>query len=242
MIRSAEEKTPILSSETQSVVAACWSCTASRGNAELFCASCGRLQPLPRNVTYFEVFGLPRKLKLDAIFLEREFYRLSRRLHPDVYARASQQEQDWSLANSSLLNDAYRTLKEPIKRTDYLLHLEGIAAPDQGSEKKPEKAPADLLEEVFELNMQLDEMRTNREMGETDAQLQKDLLAAKSNFDAQLKDTDVTLAGLWEKWDASIDNNDESGKTAAKQELAALLDRRRYIRNLVNSVNESLDV
>jgi molecular chaperone HscB len=221
---------------------ACWSCSSSLRTAELFCSNCGRIQPLSADINYFEVFNLPRKLNLDAAALEREFYRLSRRLHPDVFARASQQEQEWSLANSSLLNDAYRTLKDLVRRTEYLLKLEGIVSPDEGGAKKDDRVPADLLEEVFELNMQLDEMRMNRQMGEEDPQLEKDLQSAKSNFDGQLKATDATLLGLWGKWDAGVDGNDETMKAAAKEELAALLDRRRYIRNLVNSVNEALGV
>jgi molecular chaperone HscB len=224
----------------------CWWCGTSLQPAELFCASCGRVQPLSGEVNYFEVFALPRKLKLDVAELEREFYRLSRRLHPDLFARASQQEQEWSLANSSLLNDAYRTLKDPVKRTEYLLKLEGIVSADQGGTKeggtKKDNVPADLLEEVFELNMQLDEMRMNRQMGEDDPQLQKDLLAAKDNFDTQFKATDASLEKLWQKWDTAIGDANEEEKLTARDEMAALLDRRRYIRNLVNSVNEALGI
>jgi molecular chaperone HscB len=218
----------------------CWSCSAPLQPSDLFCPACGRVQPLPAEVNYFAVFALPRKLKLDAGQLERDFYRLSRRLHPDVFARASQQEQDWSLANSSLLNDAYRTLKDAVKRTEYLLQLEGIPGAGEAEAKKEDRVPADLLEEVFELNMQLDEMRMTRQMGEDDPQLQKDLLAAKENFDAQFKATDASLEMLWEKWDAALDTADQAGQQSAKQEMAALLDRRRYIRNLVNSVHEVL--
>jgi molecular chaperone HscB len=218
----------------------CWSCSAPLQAAELFCAACGRVRPLAAEVNYFEVFALPRKLRLDTAALEREFYRISRRLHPDVFARASQQEQDWSLASSSLLNDAYRTLKDPIKRTEYLLKLEGVAGSAEAGTTKDDRVPADLLEEVFELNMQLDEMRMTRQMGEDDAQLQRDLLAAKDNFDAQFKSSDAALEELWDKWDAGIEARDETKKQSAKEELASLLDRRRYIRNLVNSVNEAL--
>ncbi len=241
MTHSIETATNPIGS-VDSETATCWSCSSALRRAELFCANCGRVQPLSANIDYFEVFNLPKKLKLDGPALEREFYRLSRRLHPDVVARASQQEQEWSLASSSLLNDAYRTLKDPVRRTEYLLKLEGIVSPDEGGAKKEDRVPADLLEEVFELNMQLDEMRMNRQLGEEDPQLEKDLQAAKANFDAQLKATDSTLADLGKKWDAGVDSSDEAMKTAAKEELAALLDRRRYIRNLVNSVNEALGV
>jgi molecular chaperone HscB len=240
MTYSAETVPAPNAAEENSSATKCWSCSVPLWPEELFCAACGRIQPLADEANFFEVFASPRKLKLDAGALEREFYRLSRRLHPDVYARASQQEQEWSLASSSLLNDAYRTLKDPVKRTEYLLKLEGIVSPDEGGAKKEDRVPADLLEEVFELNMQLDEMRMTRQMGEDDAQLQKDLMAAKENFDGQFKSTDAALETLWDKWDAGIDTRDEVKKQSAKEEMAALLDRRKYIRNLVNSVNEAL--
>src|SRR5271156_5623050 len=110
--------------ETQS----CWSCGTMR--AVHFCESCGQVQP-PAPVDYFTFFGLPRKLNLDVAPLEKDFYQLSRKLHPDLSARAGSQEQEWSLQQSSLLNDAYRTLKDPIKRTQYLLKLEGMELEEQ---------------------------------------------------------------------------------------------------------------
>ena len=147
----------------------CWSCGSMR--AAHFCESCGKVQP-PVPVDYFTFFGLPRKLNLDVAALEKEFYELSRKLHPDLNARAGSQEQEWSLEQSSLLNDAYRTLKDPIKRTEYLLHLEGVELEEQSKsateqaratgEIKKQIVPPDLLEEVFELNMQLEELRMNR--------------------------------------------------------------------------------
>src|ERR1700691_6224761 len=118
--------------ETQS----CWSCGTMR--AAQFCESCGKVQP-PMPVDYFTFFGLPRKLKLDVPALEKDFYELSRKLHPDLNARAGSQEQEWSLQQSSLLNDAHRTLKDPIRRTEYLLHLEGVELEEQ-SKMATEKA------------------------------------------------------------------------------------------------------
>src|ERR1700744_1379173 len=103
-------------------VDSCWSCGSMR--AAHFCESCGKVQP-PAPVDYFTFFGLSRKLNLNVPALEKEFYELSRKLHPDLNARAGKQEQQWSLEQSSLLNDAYRTLRDPIKRTHYLLKLEG---------------------------------------------------------------------------------------------------------------------
>jgi len=148
--------------------------------------------------TYFDMFSLPRKLTIDMAALERDFYKLSRQLHPDLYARKSAEEQAWSLRQSSLLNDAYRTLKDPVARTAYLLKLEGIRMEDENTENqdrhaKQNRVPADLLEEVFELNMQLEEMRANLKMGEDDPALRGDLERAQVQFKAMLASVDEDL-------------------------------------------------
>ncbi len=137
--------------EGQSVSTACWSCAAPVVAAQPFCDACGKVQPPLPAVDYFAAFGLPRKLNLDQSALERSFYRLSRKLHPDVYAQASANEQQWSLEQTSLLNDAYRTLKNPIARTEYLLKLEGMML-ESGSDDgvaRESRVPADLLEVVL---------------------------------------------------------------------------------------------
>ena len=124
---------------------------------------------------YFEIFSLPPHLTLDTAALEKSFYALSRKLHPDRFAARPAAEQEAALAESSRLNDAYRTLKDPIARTEYLLKLEGIELEEQSSAAtaaartsgtaKKQVVPEDLLEEAFELNMQLEEMRTAKKMG-----------------------------------------------------------------------------
>src|ERR1700719_412405 len=145
--------------------ASCWSCGDMR--AAHFCHACGKVQP-PLPVNYFSFFGLPRKLNLDVASLEKEFYQLSRKLHPDLNARADRREQEWSLEQSSQLNDAYRTLKDPIKRTEYVLRLEGVELEEQSKsateaarasdQMKKHVVPPDLLVEVFDLNPQLEEL------------------------------------------------------------------------------------
>lgn len=190
---------------------------------------------------YFSVFSLPRKLALDTAQLEREFYKLSRKLHPDLYARRSAEEQAWSLEQSSLLNDAYRTLKDPVRRTEYLLRLEGVRREeDTGKDKKPQP-PADLLEEAFELNMQLEEMRMNRQMGEDDPQLRAGLGKAQGQFTQLLAEVDGELQSAWSEWDLATDANEPAMKAAARDRMNALLDRRSYLRNLVRDVNAALE-
>jgi molecular chaperone HscB len=195
--------------------------------------------------TYFEMFSLPRKLAIDTAALERDFYKLSRKLHPDLYARKSAEEQGWSLRQSSLLNDAYRTLKDPVARTAYLLKLEGVRIEDENTENRDPKAkqnrvPADLLEEVFELNMQLEEMRANLKIGEDDPALRGDLERAQAQFKGMLACLDQDLRQAWAAWDLALDTNDAAGKTKQKDAMVALLDRRSYLRNLLREVDSVL--
>jgi molecular chaperone HscB len=194
--------------------------------------------------TYFEMFSLPRKLGIDGAALERDFYKLSRQLHPDLYARKSAEDQAWSLRQSSLLNDAYRTLKDPVARTAYLLKLEGIRIEDETTETaerdhrvKQNRVPADLLEEVFELNMQLEEMRASMKMGEDDPALRGDLEHAQVQFKELLAAVDEDLHRAWATWDAAQDANDAAGKNKQKNAMVALLDRRSYLRNLLCEVD-----
>lgn len=195
--------------------------------------------------TYFEMFSLPRKLTIDVAGMERDFYRLSRKLHPDLYARKSAEEQAWSLRQSSLLNDAYRTLKEPVARTAYLLKLEGIRIEDENSETrdpqtKQNRVPADLLEEVFELNMQLEEMRANLKMGEDDPALRGDLERAQQEFQGMMTAVDSNLRSAWAAWDAALDADDTAAKDKQKDAMVGLLDRRSYLRNLLREVDAVL--
>ena len=200
---------------------------------------------------YFEFFSLPRKLNVDTAALEKAFYAQSRKLHPDRFASKPAAEQEAALEQASQLNDAYRTLKEPIARTEYLLSLEGVQMEEQSraatdaaratNTAKKQVAPPELLEEAFELNMQLEEMRMNRKMGEDDPQLTKDLNAAKANFEGMLAAAQSELEKLWNAWDAAVDADDSAAKDAAKAAMVALLNRRSYIRNLVRDVNEALE-
>ena len=220
------------------VPVACWSCSVAHNESTLFCPHCSKIQPPPGG-DYFSVFGLETKLNLDLAKLETEFHRLSRKVHPDRFARSGDNERQWSLADTALLNDAYRTLKDPLRRTEYLLKLQGaeIGEEHSGRDKKdPSRAPADLLEEVFDLNMQLEEMRMSRKMGETDPDLQASLEAAKKKFDGLLHDVDGDLHQQWNAWDLG----DAAARKVAEKIMVALLDRRRYLSNLLRDVTETL--
>jgi len=240
--------------EDHELTLVCWSC-GEMGVAH-FCRACGKLQP-PVPVDYFRFFGLPKKLNVDVARLEQDFYELSRKLHPDLYADANKREQEWSLEHSSLLNDAYRTLKDPIKRTQYLLRLEGLELEEQSKtatekaraagEIKQQAIPPALLEEIFELNLELEQMRMAKKMGERDPELATELEKQKENLELQLEELSSELRGYWNDWDKLIDREiegtdmPETERTRVRDRMVDLLNRRNYIGNLVRDVNEALE-
>jgi molecular chaperone HscB len=221
-----------------------------------FCNACGHLQP-PAPTNFFAFFGLPRKLNIDPATLEREFYSLSRKLHPDRYSLSKSDEKNWSLEKTSQLNDAYRTLKDPISRTEYLLKLEGVHFEEQSKaateaartsgEMKKQAIPPELLEEVFELNMQLEEARMNKKIGEYDKNLAHDLEQTRSHLEAKYNDQMEELKGYWNEWDQMQDQLATGSEVDGKRkrildEMLGVLNRRTYIRNLVHDVNEVLEI
>lgn len=244
----------LVASPSKSTKTNCWSCGDMR--AAHFCQSCGKVQP-PAPVDYFTFFGLPYSLNIDTARLEREFYTLSRHLHPDINATHTSQEQEWSLEQSSSLNDAYRTLKDPIARTEYLLRLQGIHLEEQSTaatqearrtgNAKKQAVPPDLLEEVFELNMQLEEARMNRKMGEPDRNLESELRDTKKSLRTKHESMMDELHSAWNDWDGMVDRVQQGGTVLEEDRVAALdkmrdiLNRRAYVRNLLRDIDEVLE-
>jgi molecular chaperone HscB len=198
----------------------CWQC-GQPAEGSLFCASCGTLQPPPTD--YYKLLGMERKLNLSGDHLQQRFYELSRQLHPDRFMRKPERERQYSLDASSILNDAYRALKDPVKRAQYVLSQEGFEIGEQRSKD----VPPELLEEVFELNMALEEMRG----GDDSARPQ--LEAAEKNFTNMLSDVDRQLEDLFGQYDQS-----QSRDTLS--EVRGALNRRKYIQNLVDEVHKEL--
>src|SRR6202140_327628 len=214
----------------------CWSCNTPT-NAAAFCPACGKIQPLPSGADYFTFFGLPRKLWLGMDGLEQKFLQLSWKLHPDIFVNLTEREKEISLERSSKLNDAYRVLRDPVARVEYLLELEGMRK--EGEHKQ--QAPPELLEEVFELNESLDELREAKSAGASLDALTIKLRVAEKNFGEKLHEVDAEMKTAAQQWDAALDANaSESDREAILQRLNELLNRRSYIRNLVAGVENEL--
>ena len=168
---------------------------------------------------YFEVFGLPRILGIDLAALEKTFHELSRQYHPDYFSMASAAEKTKAVRMTALLNDAYRTLRHPVRRVEYLLSLYGIKS--DGS-----KVPQALLMEVFEINEQLEEVKAGRASVEEIDSLRVQIKEKRQRFDAELLDA----SAAWDDLTKSGAAEEAQKKHLAK--LAEILAESSYIRNL----------
>ena len=174
---------------------------------------------------YYDALGLAPALALDGDDLKKRFYERSRQWHPDKFSRAGAEAREKALEMTAALNDAFRTLRDPVSRAEYFLQ-------ECGMELSSKDAPPELLEEVFELNMALEELRGG------DESARPQLAAAQERFQAMLSEADAGLAGLFARHDAS---HLPEGRRWL-DEIRAALNRRRYISNLVREVEKELNV
>jgi molecular chaperone HscB len=232
----------------------CRTCGAGAPVDEHFCPNCSRILALGRHGDFFSFLGLPRQLNIDAHELERNFRALSRKFHPDYYYNAPPQERLASLERSSYLNDAYRTLRNPASRIEHLLAIEGLpsatsedsstgsgqAASAGSGQGGTAKVPPALLEEVFALNEQLDEIREAREAGADPEQLRQRLDAARRPIDRKRDEHEAQLHELSTQWDSERESAPAERKRRMLESLRTVLLERNYINNLLATIEREV--
>jgi len=215
----------------------CRSCGAGAPVDEHFCSQCSRILALGRHGNYFAFLGLSRRLTIDAQDLEKRFRDLSRKFHPDYYYNATPAERLASLERSSYLNDAYRALKHPASRVEHLLAIEGL--PPAASEAGTAKVPPSLLEEVFALNEELDEIRALRESGAGADRLRARLDTARTPIEEKREAHERQLQELSARWD-SQEHAPAEEKRKTLESLRERLLERNYITNLLATIEREV--
>lgn len=215
----------------------CWHCQ-SEVSGEYFCGRCVKVQPLSKELDYFTCMNLPRLLHVDERALERTFYALSRTFHPDYFATKDQSQQRISLGNTALLNAAYRTLKDPIRRAEYLIRLEAGSAKDIRT-----SPPADLFDEILELQEDLEEFRSlsPEDSSGRRQMLQEKLEARCRSLEGRKADVESRLFKQFDTWDvlhaqAHDEPATKSARNAVLKTMQALLSNRTYVTNVVNEL------
>lgn len=213
----------------------CWHCQ-SEVSGEYFCDRCVKVQPVSKETDYFTCFGFPRRLTIDPGKLEAKFYELSRAFHPDFYQNKSETEQSISLGNAATLNSAYRTLRDPIQRAEYLLDLEA------GSVKEIRNSPpADLFEEILELQDTLDEYRAADRTSDTGQQLRTQLQAEYVTLEQRKRDMETRLQQLFTDWDRLQDQGEATSQVRSERDrllkqMREILSNRTYVNSIVNDL------
>jgi molecular chaperone HscB len=229
---------------TTPVVQICRSCGGGAAVDVHFCPQCTKILTLGRQGDYFSFLGLPRKLGVNATQLEQNFRALSRQFHPDYFYNAPPAERRASLERTSYLNDAYRTLKQPISRISYLLELEGMgtvsAEREAGAKGASVQVPPALLEEVFALNEELDEVRSIRAAGAPEAEWKARLNRARAPIDAKREEHERQLEQLAARWDAVADNKTSLERRTVLESLRDQMLERNYISNLLAGIEREL--
>jgi len=213
----------------------CWHCS-SEVTGEYFCERCVKVQPVSKELDYFTCLGLPRRLGIDPIRLEAKFYEMSRAFHPDFFQTKSAEEQSISLGNSALLNTAYRTLRDPIQRAEYLLDLEAGAVKEIRT-----SPPADLFEEILELQDTLEEFRAADRSSQSGQQLQNTLRTEQQALEQRKHDMEAQLQQLFAEWDALQDRAEATSQARAERDrllkqMREILSNRTYVKNIVDDL------
>ena len=228
------------SSSSAPTVQICRTCGGGAAVDVHFCPQCTKILSLGRQGDYFAFLGVPRKLNFDPADLEQRFRTLSRQFHPDYFYNATSGERRASLERSSYLNDAYRTLKNPIARISYLLELEGVwTAADRG-EGASKLVPASLLEEVFALNEELDEIRSLRATGASVETWRPRLQRAAEPIEKKRAEHERQLEDLSAKWDALDLRASDDERRAVLNALRERMLERNYITNLLAGIEGEL--
>lgn len=221
--------------ELQMARSMCWHCQ-SEMSGEYFCDRCVKVQPVSKELDYFTCLGIPRRLTIDQPQLEARFYELSRAFHPDFYQNKSPEEQAISLSNSALLNTAYRTLRDPIERAEYLLDLEA------GSVKQIRNSPpADLFEEILELQDTLNEYRAADRASERESTLCAKLKLERDMLEQRQRDMEAALQQLFVEWDALQDRGEATSQARTERDrilkqMRENLSNRTYVKNIVSDL------
>ena len=182
---------------------------------------------------YFEVFALPRKLQIDLEALQRAFYELSRRYHPDFHQGAAAEEQARALEASALVNRAYRALRDPVARVEYLIaREEGREVREETTEKA--KVPMDLLAEMLEVQEAMEDAKAS---GLTDEAADR-LRAERQRLQERYQAEENALIAAAPEWDAAVDAGEERKPLLErfKQRLAA----RAYLRTVIDDLTQAV--
>ncbi|MCL5285811.1 MAG: Fe-S protein assembly co-chaperone HscB [Nitrospirae bacterium] len=204
----------------------CWNCEKSLGDEDV-CPSCVRVQPFGKERDYYSILGLPVRLTLDPRLLVAAYHEKSRTFHPDHHVGDSDKEQSITLANASLVNLAFRTLRDPFLRAHYFIgHLKGEPARPN---RKASLPPSDLME-IMELREELDSLLSSQGPQSAEHRLRSVI----DPIERDIFDSFDTIDRLVE-----TSEKDAASLSRALATLSERLEKRSYLQNILKEIKEA---
>ncbi len=219
---------------SESAGSLCWHCHQTSSGDPL-CSHCATIQPVGVEVDYFSLLGLKaKKMRLEPESLEKTFYALSRQVHPDRYQNRSPKEREIAEERSAMVNVAYRTLRDPIARTEYLLTLE-----EGPSHEAQDQSPAGFLHEIVELEETIEAYQ-----GSDDADrgtLENTLKEARQALGARWEALEAELHESFERWDRRVvEEGSDEAKAPLLSRFREILHHRRYLTKTIEDISDAL--
>jgi len=168
---------------------------------------------------YFEIFNLPVQFELDTNKLSQLYRELQKEVHPDKFVSAGEQQSRMAVQLTSLVNQAFDTLKSPVSRAQYLLKLAGL---DIDHEQDTTMDPMFLMEQM-ELREEIENVRSKADpLGEVDRllkQIKNSLKDVMASFDQAYQQQDLKAAHEWSRKLQFLNKN-----TVELDEIAVVLE------------------
>lgn len=181
--------------------------------------------------SYFDILETGKKLELDAEALQSKYYKLSRKNHPDLFLSKGEAEYKKALDESSLINKAYNTLKDPITRANYILEID---APQIANEKS-NIVHNDLLEDVMEMQEKIGDY--HEASGDSKEALKKELELIRTGLSQKMESLKAEMNKIFNEYDNS---NEASKKDSILKKLKSELHKRNYMNTLIRTIDHEI--
>jgi molecular chaperone HscB len=171
-------------------LSSCWSCKGPVAMQALFCHTCGAIQP-PGQLDHFRRLGLEPDFDVDVDIVEKRYLGFQRAIHPDRFATKPAKERALAERQAVALNEAYETLKDPLRRAAYLLSLKGI---DAAVSKDETVRDPELLMEAMEAREALMEATSIDKVEKLQAKAGADAIGILSDLSKAFASDDLKAA------------------------------------------------
>lgn len=197
-------------------------CTHCKNEINSFiCDRCSSLNDIDENSSYFHLFFNEERLSYSLNDLEKRYYQLQKRIHPDLFRNASNEQKSLSAHYSEKINDAFKILKDPIRKAKYYADFHGIY-------QLSDKIPIEVIDDIFDIQ----ELLQSPELSENEIQ---ELERYQKKFKEIQKNNIAEIDSLFKKLDQQESNEDD------KNLLNIIINKSAYLKRILAQIEDKID-